>query len=266
VQKTPHRRQKPCRRSKLAAGQPALGLAHPAKRREPFAHVRVAQAAGAVFDIRLKVKQRVPILRVADARQGQQLGADGLGIARHHLGDGLGLELFENRRLARDQSTVQQRQTKLRVVGVESLALAYCARHRRYSQPAIPQRLRRAAHSFFGWLALFHTEHHVDVGVGKELCPPVSTDRHYSYFSGGFRIESGLCSPQPRQEFVHELCARGDCSDSVPSRIKLAPDCFHPPHVFFAHRFVVRGRHPAFFRFRRRPKPPSPFSFAKCRT
>jgi hypothetical protein len=150
----------------------------PAQAAEPLADVGVAQTAGALLDVGLKVEECLAVLLVAFASERDEFIGYGLAVAAAELCDRLLAELREERVVSTNKTDIKQRDRKLRVGFFEALALGGGTGADGNLQTAVPELLREAADGLLGesGLRLLDAEEKVYVGVGKEQVATEASD------------------------------------------------------------------------------------------
>ncbi len=179
VQKASHRRQKRNGIPKLIALRAAASGLLCMQPMQPMAGIRIAQSARTVLDIWLEMKQRVPVLQMAFSCQLRQRDPNRFRIMRPHLRHCLVSQRHENSIVPADLPQIQQSQPKLRILRIQTLALARWPRRKRYLQTAVPQRLRHPPYRLLRQLlcTLLDAKEQVHIRIRKQLHPSVSPYR-----------------------------------------------------------------------------------------
>src|SRR6185312_11297340 len=163
----------------------------------------IAQSAGTIFDVRLQMEERIPILRMTRPGQLCQSSHQPLLLTLQQLRDGLGRQFSIEKRIARDEPMVHQRDGKLSILLVESLALRELASSGGDPYSGVPHLLiyppDRIFHILLGQTSIEEKEQ-IDVGVRKQLRPAVSTDGHQGNARCKSAIALDLLRPKPARK------------------------------------------------------------------
>ena len=108
---------------------------------EPGADVRIAQTAGALFDVGLEVEEGIAIFGVASAGHFEEAGADFFAIAGDHLCQCSLDQACAERGIAGKGACVDKGERKLNVFRIEFFTFGECTGHGGDAQADIPKAL-----------------------------------------------------------------------------------------------------------------------------
>ena len=140
------------------------------QQREPHRQVIVAQAAGTVLQVRLKMKDRVAELGMPRASDLAESLRDRIPFAQHQARQNSLVELLVERELACQESPIQRGQSELKIVSIETPNLFDRARAGTGTEADVPHPLDDGLDGILRLsLGLFirESEKHIDVGVGE---------------------------------------------------------------------------------------------------
>ena len=139
---------------------------------------QIAKGTGCILHVGLELVQRVVEFRVALLDQGEQRAQDE-GVRVRLVKDRA--EALEHGARARHRPRVEQRQEKLRVVGLEALKILDVAHLVSDDDAKIPQRVQEAVHeALFGrTYAVSKEQEEIDIRVEAEMTASVSAERDH---------------------------------------------------------------------------------------
>ncbi len=110
------------RRQERACFGPGTGFFDRGNQRQPTSQIVIAQAARAVFDVRFEMKYGVAEFVVARAAEIGKPLHDLARLARYELGNQIIMKSFENGRIARKITAIEQRDRELDIVCIKAVA------------------------------------------------------------------------------------------------------------------------------------------------
>ena len=201
--------------------------------------MQVPQPSRTILDVRLQVKQRVPILRMARPRQFQQPHHHRPMIPLQQLRHTLPRQLAVKRRIPRHHPVIHQREHPLRVLRIESFTLRQLPRHRRDPHPAIPHLLIHPPNRVLDILLRqlpIQQKKQIHIRIRKQLPPSIPTHRHQRNPGTQARITLHRLPPQLFHQLVDSRCPRSNRHRTRrAARLKRTPNLQHSSLVLPAH-------------------------------